>query len=300
MDVYGGVEAGGTKFNCVVGTGPDDIRADARFPTTAPQETLKRVIDFFREYQQSSGNSIRAIGIASFGPVDLDESSPTYGYITTTPKAGWPMTNMVGPIRDAFQVPVAFDHDVIAPGIAKSIWGVARGLNDFMYMTIGTGIGGGAIVHGKPLHGLVHSEMGHIRMPHNWDADPYPGCCPFHGDCLEGMASGPAMMQRWGQRAETLPLDHPAWNLEADYIALAMQTFICTLSPQRIILGGGVMQQGQLFPLVRHKVQQYLNGYVRSPALLEGIDAYIVSPALGNRVGVLGSLALAMRAVGKL
>ncbi len=300
MAVYGGVEAGGTKFNCIVGTGPEDVRAEARFPTTVPEETLKRVIDFFKEYEHTSGDTIKSIGIASFGPVDLDESSPTYGYITTTPKPSWPMTDVVGSIRSVFQLPVAFDIDVIAPAIAESIWGATRGLSDFIYMTIGTGIGGGAITHGRPLHGMVHSEMGHIRMPHKWEMDPYPGCCPFHGDCFEGLASGPAMMQRWGQRAEGLPLDHPAWNLEADYIALAMQTFICTLSPQRIILGGGVMQQGQLFPMVRQKVQQYLNGYLRSPALFEGIDEYIVPPALGNRAGVLGGLAMAMQSVGDL
>ncbi len=300
MDVYGGVEAGGTKFNCIVGTGPEDIRAEARFPTTLPEETLNRVVDFFREYQCDSGDSIKSIGVASFGPVDLDESSPTYGYITTTPKPSWPMTDVIGPISAAFQVPTSFDIDVIAPAIAEEIWGAARGLSNYMYMTIGTGIGGGAIVHGKPMHGMLHSEMGHIRMPHNWETDPYPGGCPFHGDCFEGMASGPAMMQRWGQRAETLPPDHPAWDLEADYIAMAMQTFICTLSPQRIILGGGVMQQGHLFPIVRKKVQEYLNGYVRSPALFEGIDEYIVPPALGNRAGVLGALALAMRAAGDL
>lgn len=300
MRVYGGVEAGGTKFVCIVGTGPADIRAEVRFPTTHPKETMQRVIRFFDEYQQNSGDSVEAIGIASFGPVDLDESSPTYGYITTTPKPGWAMTPVAGPVKEALQVPVAFDHDVIAPGISESHWGAARGLQDFLYMTIGTGIGGGAIVHGKPLHGMVHSEMGHIRLPHDREVDPYAGYCSFHGDCFEGLACGPAMEQRWGQAAETLPPEHPAWELEADYIALAVQNFICTLSPQRVILGGGVMQQSRLFPMIRKKVQSYLNGYVRSPALYEGIDAYITPPGLGNRAGVLGGLAMAMQLAGDL
>jgi len=160
-------------------------------------------------------------------------------------------------------------------------------------LTIGTGIGGGGLSSGKLLHGLIHPEMGHIRLPHDLARDPFPGACPYHGDCLEGLASGPALEKRWGARAETLPPDHPAWKLEARYLALALVNFICTLSPQRIILGGGVMEQAQLFPLIRREVQQLLNGYVQSPVIIENIDAYIVPPGLGKRAGVLGAIALA-------
>lgn len=286
----GGIEAGGTKFVCAVGTGPDDIRAEARFPTTTPEETIGRTLDFFREQAQRHG-PVEAVGIASFGPVDPNPGSPTYGYITTTPKPGWASTDLAGAIREALQVPIGFDTDVNIAGLGEWRWGAAQGLDTFIYLTIGTGIGGGGLVNGQLMHGLVHPEMGHIPLPHDWEVDPYEGCCPFHGDCLEGMASGPAMAERWGQPATQLPPDHAAWDLEAHYLALALRGFICTLSPERIILGGGVMQQEQLFPLIRRKVQTSLNGYVQSPAILEAIDEYIVPPALGGQAGVLGAIA---------
>jgi fructokinase len=204
--------------------------------------------------------------------------------------------DFAGRLRQALAVPVGFDTDVNAAALGEQRWGAAQGLDNFIYLTIGTGIGGGAMVNGRLLHGLVHPEMGHIRLPHDWTADPYPGFCPFHGDCLEGLAAGPALEGRWGQRAETFAAGHPAWELEAHYLGLALMNFICTLSPQRIILGGGVMTQPALLPLVRSKVQTLLNGYVRHPAILERIDQYIVLPALGGKAGVLGAIALAQDA----
>ena len=176
--------------------------------------------------------------------------------------------------------------------------GAAQGLENFIYLTIGTGVGGGGMINGQLLHGLVHPEFGHIPVPHDWAADPYKGRCPYHGDCLEGMAAGPAIGERWGRPAYELPPEHPAWALEAHYLGLALQTFICTLSPERIILGGGVMEQPQLFPMVRRQTQAYLNGYVQSPVILTDIDSYIVPPALGNRAGVLGAFAQAQLLLG--
>ncbi len=289
--LYGGIEAGGTKFVCAVGSQPDDLREMTRFPTTTPDETIQRAIQFFRAHQQKS--KIAAIGIASFGPIDLHPQSATFGYITSTPKPGWANTDLRGAIHRALAVPVAFDSDVNGAALGEYRWGAAHGLDTFIYLTIGTGIGGGGFVRGQLMHGLIHPEMGHIRLPHDWQADPFPGACPFHGDCFEGLANGPSIEQRWGTRGEMLPPDHPAWTLEARYIALALTDYICTLSPQRIILGGGVMKQAQLFPMVRRQVQQLLNGYVQSPEILQRIDEYIVPPALGNRAGVLGAIALA-------
>lgn len=291
MPLWGGIEAGGTKFVCAIGSGPDDL-IETRFPTTTPAETLARAIAFFRAQPSLPA----AIGIGSFGPVDPDPRSPTFGFITTTPKPGWGNTDVAGPIRQALGVPVAFDTDVNAAALGEQRWGAAQGLHTFIYLTIGTGIGGGALVEGRLLHGAMHPEMGHIRVPHDWTADPYPGFCPYHGDCFEGLAAGPALEQRWGQRAELLPPDHPAWALEARYIALALTSYILTLVPQRIILGGGVMQQPQLFPLVRREVGALLNGYLPVPALLDPLATYLVPPGLGNRAGVLGALALAEQA----
>lgn len=292
-DLYvGGIEAGGTKFVCAVGTGPDDVRAETRFPTTTPDETIDRALAFFREQEARFGPPA-AIGIGSFGPLDPDPTSPTFGTITSTPKPHWANADLVGPIHRALDVPVGFDTDVNIAGLGEWRWGAGRGYGSILYLTIGTGIGGGALIDGKPLHGLLHPEMGHIPLPHDWAADPYKGRCPFHGDCLEGMAAGPAIGERWGRPAVELPPAHPAWELEAHYLALALQSFICSLSPERIIMGGGVMEQQQLFPLVRDKVRAYLNGYVQSPAILNDIESYIVPPGLGNRAGVLGAIAQA-------
>jgi fructokinase len=277
-----------------VGTGPGNLRAELRFPTTTPKDTLDQAIHFFRQQEP-----VAAIGIASFGPVDVDATSPTFGYITSTPKSGWPMTDIAGTIGRALGVPIALDTDVNAASLGEHHWGAARGLDTFVYLTVGTGIGGGGLVNGKPIHGLIHPEMGHIRIPHDLARDPFAGCCPFHGDCWEGLAAGPSLEARWGQAGETLPKDHPAWQLEAEYLALGLVNIIGILSPQRIILGGGVMQQGHLFPLIRRRVQALLNNYLRTEMLEEDIDAYIVPPALGDRAGILGALALAHGVTGK-
>ncbi|HEX9029508.1 MAG TPA: ROK family protein [Anaerolineales bacterium] len=298
MKLCGGIEAGGTKFVCLVGRGPQDIQAEARFPTTTPQETLEKAVEFFKN--QSLNEPICALGVGSFGPVDLDPASPTFGHITTTPKPGWAYTDMVGPLQATLDIPVVFDTDVNAAAFGEFHWGAAQGLDPSIYLTIGTGIGGGIICGERPIHGLVHPEIGHMLIPHNRDLDPFPGVCPYHGDCFEGLASGPAIKQRWDQAGELLPVDHPAWELEAHIIALALVNLILCYSPRKIVLGGGVMQQKGLFPLIRQKVQQNLNRYVRSEQITEHIDQYIVPPALGNRAGVLGAVALAMDSLSQL
>lgn len=295
--IYGGIEGGGTKFVCAIGDEKGKSLAETRFPTTTPEETLGRAITFFQEQQLTFG-TIAALGVACFGPLDPQVDSPTFGHILPTPKPGWAHTDVVGTLQNALMVPVGFDTDVNGAALGEFRWGAAQGLHTFVYFTIGTGVGGGAMVEGKLLHGLIHPEMGHIVLPHDHKKDPFEGNCPFHKDCFEGLCSGPAMEKRWGQRAETLPPDHPAWDLEAHYIALALQSIICTLSPQRIILGGGVPQQPQLLPLVRQKLVAFLNGYVQSPAILEHINTYIVNPALGSGAGVAGAIALAQQALG--
>lgn len=292
MHRFGGIEAGGTKFVCAVGTGPDNIEAEIRFPTTTPKPTLEQALEFFRAQEPP----MKAVGVASFGPVDLDPSSPTYGHITSTPKPGWQNADIVGRLERTLNVPIGFDTDVNGAALGEQRWGAAQGLHTFIYLTIGTGIGGGGMVEGERMHGMIHPEMGHIRIPHDTDRDPFPGLCPYHNDCLEGLANGPAVEERWGRPGEELPPEHPAWALEAHYLALGLMNLILTLSPQRIILGGGIMQQKQLFPLIRREVQALLNGYVQAPAILENIDEYIVPPALGSKAGVLGALALAERA----
>lgn len=296
MPLWGAVEAGGTKFVCAVGRGPGEWVEEVRFPTTTPQETIARVVDFLHAHQQRDG--LTAVGIGSFGPVDPDPASPTFGHITTTPKAGWAHTDIVGAVRRALGVPVGFDTDVNAAALGEHRWGAAQGLDTFIYLTVGTGIGGGGMAGGRLLHGMLHPEMGHVRVPHDRQADPYPGWCPYHGDCLEGLANGPAMEARWGQRAENLPPDHPAWDLEARYLAAGVTNFVCTLSPQRVVMGGGVMEQPHLLPRVRQHVQELLHGYLQTAEILERIDEYLVLPALGGRAGISGSLALAMQAGG--
>jgi fructokinase len=289
---YGGIEAGGTKFNCIVASGPNDILAEARFPTAMPAETVDQVVAFFRQ-----NGPLASVGIACFGPLDLNPESATFGFITSTPKPGWANTDIRGMIQCELNVPVGIDTDVNAAAVAEGLWGACQGLSNFVYFTIGTGVGGGAVVNGKPLHGLVHPEMGHIVLPHDFQADPYEGMCPYHKDCFEGLAAGPAINKRWGKPAETLPYDHPAWELEAAYISLAMQSIICTLSPERIVLGGGVMQQSHLFPLIHQKTLADLNRYVQSPVILDHIAEYIVAPGLGTHSGMMGALALAQAAL---
>jgi fructokinase len=293
--VVGGLEAGGTKFVCAVGAGPDDVRAETRFATTTPEETIRRAVAFFTE--QAARAPLAALGVASFGPLDLDARSPTFGFITTTPKPGWRQVDLGGPLRRALGVPVAVDTDVNGAALAEHRWGSGRGARTLVYVTVGSGIGGGALVDGRPVHGLVHPEMGHLRLPHDRERDPFPGACPHHGDCWEGLASAPALAARWGQPPETLPDDHPAWELQAHYLALGLANVILVLSPERVVVGGGVMARARLYPSIRSKLAGVLGGYLPTPALGDRIDTFVVPPALGDRAGVLGALALAQTVV---
>ena len=299
--LVGAIEAGGTKFVCAVGTSPQDL-IRTEFPTgDRPAQVLSEVTNWLGEQQRTRGN-LQAIGIGSFGPVDLDNSSPTYGYITSTPKLAWKNTDIVGAVRRTFpDMPVGFDTDVNAAALGEYYWGSATGLEDFVYITIGTGIGAGGFAGGELLHGLVHPEMGHMllrRVP----GDTFEGACPFHGACWEGLCSGPAIMKRSGMPAPDLPPDHEAWSLETQYIAYALANIVCVLSPRRIIIGGSIRKAGRLgsdrfFQMIREKVQLALNGYVASPALGEDIDGFIVPPLLGDDAGVCGAIALAQEAV---
>jgi len=297
-ELVGSIEAGGTKFVCAVGTGPDDVREELRFPTSTPDATIERAIGFFKEHGERIG-PIGALGIGSFGPLDLDVRSPTYGYITATPKLAWVNTDFVGPIRRALGVPVGFDTDVNAAALAERRWGAAQGLDTFVYLTFGTGIGGGGMVGGHRMHGLVHPEMGHMKLPRDPVRDPYAGACPYHGDCFEGLASGPAIEKRWGNKGETLGSEHPAWALEADYIAVGLMNLVCAISPERFILGGSVMLQAQLFPMIRTRLKALLAGYALPGATLDDLDRYVVPPALDDRAGVLGGMALALEALAR-
>lgn len=290
--LYGGIEGGGTKFNCMVGSGPENIVAEARFPTTTPAETIGQVCDFFAPH----ASQLQGIGFGSFGPFDVDPGSPTYGYITTTPKPHWGNANVLGLLRAKLDLPFVVDMDVVVAGLGEAKWGASKNDSHSLYLTIGTGIGGGYIVNGQPLRGLTSLEMGHIRIPHDLARDPFQGACPYHGDCFEGLAAGPAVEQRLGQRGETIPDDHPFWELEAEYIASALVNYILTLAPGRIIIGGGVMQKSSMFPNVRSKVQALLNNYLPHDLITKHMDEYIVPPALGGRAGMLGAIALIMDA----
>jgi fructokinase len=272
--MFGAIEAGGTKFVCGVGTGPEDVIVES-VPTTSPDSTVAAALRFFRRQKP-----IEVLGVGSFGPIDRPR-----GWITSTPKTNWKNYDIVGAFRTALDIPVEFDTDVNAAALAEARWGAGRGLTDFVYLTVGTGIGGGAIGNGRILHGTMHAEMGHLRIPHDRTTDPFAGCCPYHGDCLEGLASGPAIHARWGTPGEFLPADHAAWRLEAHYLALAAANLVCITAPQRILIGGGVMRQPRLFDLIRSELVELLNGYMSAPDL--------IAPGLGDRAGVLGALILA-------
>ncbi|MDP9257740.1 MAG: ROK family protein [Actinomycetota bacterium] len=289
--IYGGIEAGGTKWVCAIGSGPDDVRESVTFPTTQPEETIARAAEFF-----AANGTLAAIGIGSFGPIDVQRTSPTWGRITTTPKPGWADTDVVAALSAALELPLAFDTDVNAAALGEHRWGAAAGLETFCYITVGTGIGGGGMANGQLMHGLLHPEFGHMRIPHDRARDPFDGVCPYHGDCFEGLASGDAVRARWGRPPEELT-DERVWVLEAEYLALGLLNVICTLSPQRIIVGGGVMNERSLLPLIRSRVSELAGGYLDAPELGEAVDDYIVAPALGDRAGVLGALELARLAV---
>jgi fructokinase len=266
------------------------VRATETVPTTTPPETIDRVVAFFRREGR-----VDAIGIGSFGPVDPKPASPTWGQITTTPKPGWAHTGLGKEIRQRLSVPVVFDTDVNAAALGEHVWGAAQGLDTFCYVTVGTGIGGGGMAGGKLLHGLVHPEFGHLPIPHDPEADPFPGACPYHGDCWEGLASGRAIEARWGRPPEELD-DAAVWELEARYLALGLVCVICVLSPERIVVGGGVMRRPGLLELVHREVSGLMNGYLETSSLEEGIADYITLPHLGGRSGILGAIALAQTA----
>lgn len=289
--MLGAVEAGGSKFVCAVGSWPDGVRERVRIPTGAPVETLAHVARFFRRHHRET--PLSAIGIGSFGPIDLERGSSTYGYITSTPKPGWANTDVLGPLRDAVDAPIGFDTDVNAAALGEFLWGAGRGLDCLVYLTVGTGIGGGAIVGGRPLHGASHPEMGHVRTGRIRDGDSFEGACPFHGDCLEGLASGTAIQRRWGRPAESLSDDHEAWRLEAEYLASGVANIVVTLSPQRVILGGGVMRRERLFPMIRERTIEILRGYGITKEIERNMEEYIAPPALGGDAGIAGAFALA-------
>jgi fructokinase len=287
VTVFGGIECGGSKWECAIGTRPDDLRATATIPTSSPPETIGGAVAFFERE-----GPVDAIGVGSFGPLDRNPASPTWGHVTTTPKPGWAHTDIAQEIRRRLSVPVQFDTDVNAAALGEHRWGAARGLDTFCYVTVGTGIGGGGMAGGKLLHGLLHPEFGHLRVPHDLGADPFPGSCPYHGDCWEGLASGTALKARWGVPASELDDDF-AWSLEARYLALGLIAVISVLSPQRIVIGGGVMRRKGLLPLVQREVVAFVNGYLDSAAVGDEISTYVTLPALDSRAGVLGAIALA-------
>ena len=293
--VFAGIEAGGTKWVCMIASSPEDIRATTRIQTGEPGSTIASAIEFIKS-QVPNSEILGGIGIGSFGPLDLHKASTTYGYLTTTPKPGWANTDLLAPFRREFNLPIGFDTDVNAAALGEYRWGAGQGLSDFVYLTVGTGIGGAAFTNHTLIHGMIHPEMGHSLIPHDWEKDPFPGVCPYHGDCLEGLATGPAIKARWGAPAEQLPGDHPAWQLEARYLALGISNLIATLSPQRVILGGGVMEQKQLFPLIREEVRVVLGNYISAAEILQPNEDYILPPALGPQAGVLGAIALAHQA----
>jgi fructokinase len=286
MTRYGLVEAGGTKFVLGVATDKDAIEATARIDTTTPDETIGAMVDWFKMH-----GPITAIGVASFGPLELDIASANWGYITATTKPNWSNTDIAGPLTRAMGCPVAIDTDVNGAALAESIWGAGQGQRAMLYFTIGTGIGGGAIVDGRILHGLSHPEMGHIRLPRHPDDFAFAGCCPFHGDCLEGLASGPAIKARWGVSLSELPDDHVAHDIIAFYIAQAVVTMQSIFEPGRIIFGGGVMATPGLIDRVKAKAAALGSGYFRSVA-----NDIVTLPGLGDHAGLLGALALAQRA----
>ena len=286
---FGGVEAGGTKVVCATGDASGSVRERTRIETTTPEETLRAVVDFFED------RSLEAVGVGSFGPVDDNPDSPTYGFITNTPKNGWQHTDVRGPIQEALGVPVAFDLDVNAAALGEHHGGAGRDVDAFVYLTVGTGVGGSFMQSGRSLRGLLHPEIGHLRLPRA-SGDDFAGNCPFHGDCLEGLAAGPAIEARWGRSPADLPDDHPAWEVEAHYLGIAVANLACTLAPERVILGGGVMHRRQLFPMIRRVVRERLGGYLDHPRFTEHLDEFVTPAALGDENGVRGALAMARQA----
>jgi fructokinase len=288
---FAGIEAGGTKFVCAIGNGMGEVLERTSVPTTNPEETMGKCKDFFQEMFRKY--PFVAIGVASFGPVDPDPASPYYGSITATPKKGWMNFNIVKNLQETFTMPIGFDTDVNGAAIGEARWGHGQGFDSLVYWTVGTGVGGGGILSGQLIHGLIHSEMGHIYVPQDKEEDPFSGVCPYHKNCLEGLASGTAMAERWQCDVADMPDDHPGIDLEAKYLAYAMVACIVITSPKRIILGGGVMNKNVLYSKVRTKTKELLNGYIVHRMILDDMDDFIVAPGLGNNAGVCGAFALA-------
>lgn len=288
--LFGALEAGGTKMVCAVGNEKGELLNQAVFKTRTPDETMPEMLRFF------SGYPLAALGIASFGPLELHEDSEKYGFITATPKTAWIDYPLLPTFRGALNVPVGLDTDVNGAALAEYRLGAAKGLLSCLYVTVGTGVGGGLIVNGAPVHGLMHPELGHMLLKPD-ESDPMPrGVCPYHEGCLEGLASGPAIEKRWGKSAAELPPDHPAWRLEAEYLAQMCVNAMMTVSPEKIILGGGVMHQKHLYAMIAARAEALLNGYIRADGIRGGLTDYIVAPGLSDRAGILGALLLAMDA----
>ena len=290
-EIYGGVETGGTWVVCALGSGPDELIRTETFRTEAPGPTLERIAAFF-----TAGPRPAAVGVGSFGPLDLDRDSPTWGHVTTTPKPGWAHAPVAPVLSERLGVPVIFDTDVNAAAVGEQTWGAGRGLPSLCYLTVGTGIGAGLVIDGHTVHGLIHPEVGHMRVPHDQARDPFAGVCPVHGDCWEGLAAGPAISRRWERPAEELPDDHPAWELEAEYVALGLLAIVSTVSPHRIVIAGGVMDRPGLRVATAVRLRALVKGYLKNSMLDERIYEYLVAPALGDHAGVLGAIELARRA----
>lgn len=286
----GALEAGGTKMVCAIGNEMGEILERQSFPTETPEITLPKLVAYFED------RNIEALGIGCFGPIDLHEDSDTYGYITTTPKLAWQNCNIVEAF-EKLQVPIGFDTDVNGSVLGEHTWGIAKGLKSCIYITIGTGIGVGIISDGQLLHGMLHPEGGHILLTKH-PKDVYQGKCPFHKNCFEGLCAGPAVEERWGKPGVELAENNEVWELEAYYIAQALVDYVMMLSPQKIILGGGIMQQKQLFPLIRKNFKEMLNGYIDTKELKD-LDNYIVPPALNDNQGIMGAIQLALLVLDK-
>ncbi len=294
MNYYAGIETGGTKIVCAIGNELGEIFATTRIPTGQPEKSIGQVLAFLHSQQETY--PLRGIGIGSFGPIDNNKNSASYGFITQSPKTAWINFDIVGHIQQAFNLPIGFETDVSVAALGEATWGAGQGLHNMIYMTVGTGIGAAAIIDNQLLHGFANPEMGHMLIPQDIHRDPYPGNCPYHGNCLEGLACGPAIKQRWQVKsALDLPADHIAWEIEADYLASALMNILLILSPQRMIVGGGVMKQQQLFAKIQTKVLEKLNDYLGIDILYQQIAEMIVPPALGDESGVKGALALACR-----
>lgn len=290
MRLFGALEAGGTKMVCAIGDENGNILERVSIPTGTPADTMPPMIDFFRN------KGISALGIGCFGPVDLDRKSPTYGYITSTPKLAWQNYPIVAEFEKALGVPVGFDTDVNAAALGEATWGCTRDVENSIYVTIGTGVGVGVIAGGKPYHGMIHPEGGHILLNRHPD-DPMVGsACPFHENCMEGLAAGPSLEKRWGVKGAELSARAEVWEMEAYYIGQAVTNYIMMLSPQRIILGGGVMHQPCLLPLVRREVAKQVNGYIRGKGM-DDLETYIVGVSLNDNQGAMGAVKLAMDAL---